>query len=175
MWPRSAMTSVQLRDGIGPGSSCVFVSITLIIVVGRARIAFYTKRHLERTSTEKVKTPTGYVQASTPEATAFDLVRYVESVGHLDNVATVFSELIEKLSGPRLLAAAKAGVKLSVVQRTGYLIDAVCGERVSAKLADWLTKQKPRPVLLRPDNPVGDAETNERWRIVVNEEIAADL
>ena len=79
------------------------------------------------------------------------------------------------MSGPRLLAAAKAGVKLSVVQRTGYLIDAVCGERVSAKLADWLTKQKPRPVLLRPDNPVGDAETNERWRIVVNEEIAADL
>ncbi len=83
--------------------------------------------------------------------------------------------MIEKLSGPRLLAAAKAGVKLSVVQRTGYLIDAVGGERVSAKLADWLSKQKPRPVPLRPDRPAGGGETNARWRVVVNEEIVPDL
>jgi predicted transcriptional regulator of viral defense system len=144
------------------------------IVVGRVRIVFYTKGHLERTPVETVKTPTGYVQVSTPEATAFDLVRYVQAAGHLDNVATVLGELIDTLSGPRLLSAARAGVELSVVQRTGYLIEAVGGVGATDKLAEWLTRQKPRVVPLRPDRPIDGAATNRRWQLAVNEEIEPD-
>ncbi len=62
-----------------------------VIEVGRVRIRFMKKAHLARTPTVGVKTPTGEMRVSTPEATALDLVRYPEHCGGLSNVATVLS------------------------------------------------------------------------------------
>lgn len=47
-------------------------------------------------SYQQLKTPTGYMNVSTHEMTAFDLVRYVKSAGYLNHVATILSELQEK-------------------------------------------------------------------------------
>lgn len=145
------------------------------IVVGRARLRFFVKRRIEDTSTTPAKTHTGYMQVSTPEATAFDLVRYVEATGHLDNVATVLAELVEKIESRRLVAAAKSGVELSVVQRTGYLLDLVGAARVTDRLAAWLAEQTPRPTPLRPDRPSDDATADDRWQLLVNEKVESDV
>ena len=67
---------------------------------GRARLRFFTKRHFEPTPTLQMKTETGSMRVSTPEATALDLVRYASSAGHLANVATVLAELAEKIDDP---------------------------------------------------------------------------
>ena len=115
------------------------------------------------------------MQVSTPEATAFDLVRYVEATGHLDNVATVLAELVEKIESRRLVAAAKTGVELSVVQRTGYLLDLVGAARVTDRLAAWLAEQAPRPAPLRPDRPSDDATADDRWQLLVNEKVEPDV
>lgn len=141
---------------------------------GRARIRFLVKRHIERTPTMDVKTETGSMRVSTPEATAIDLLRYVKGAGHLGNVATVLAELAERLDGRRLVEAAKAERELSCVQRLGYLLEQVGAEDVSAPLAEWLSEQRPRPVALRPDRPFEDASRNPRWSVLVNETVEVD-
>lgn len=142
---------------------------------GRARIRFMVKRHIKRTAMTRVKTPTGYINISTAEATAFDLVCYVERAGHLSNVATVLIELAESIDAERLAGAAEAGVELSVAQRLGYMLDQFAPGPLTGPLAGWLEKQKPRPVPLRPDRPSKDVPRDPRWLVFVNEQVEPDL
>src|ERR1017187_9916049 len=100
------------------------------ITVGRSRVRFFLKWRLSKTPTTEVKTETGSMRVSTPEATALDLVRYVESAGQLGNVATVLSELSERIDPGRLVVAARTEVELSVVQRLGFLLERFASPRV---------------------------------------------
>lgn len=143
--------------------------------VGRGKIDFYVKKHIEDTPVIQVKTHTGYMRVSSPEATAFDLVRYVDIVGHLDNVATVFAELAEKMDSTRLLFAAQAAVELSVIQRAGYILELVGANLLTASLATWLEKQKPRSTPLRPDCLNQQGTLNDRWHVIVNDVIESEI
>jgi hypothetical protein len=67
-----------------------------LIEVGWLRLRFVKKVHLAETPTRPVRTPTGDMKVSAPEATAFDLVRYPEHAGSLSNVATALAELAER-------------------------------------------------------------------------------
>lgn len=148
------------------------------IRVGRSALAFFVKRQVAQTPVDEVKTPTGSMRVSSPEATAFDLVRYVDAAGQLDNVATVLAELSEKLRARRLVAAAKAGVELSVVQRCGYLLDLVGAGALTNGLAAWVAEQRPRPTPLRPDrrpDRLGGGSLDARWKVVVNDQVEPDL
>lgn len=144
------------------------------ITVGRSRIRFYLKWRLAQTPTTEVKTETGAMRVSTPEATALDLVRYVAGAGQLGNVATVLSELSEKINPGRLVKAAQAEVELSVVQRLGFLLDRFASAGVAAPLAGWLATQRPRPVPLRPERKPKATEKDPRWQVLVNEHVEAD-
>ncbi len=59
------------------------------ILIGQWQIKFYTKTKIEKSSMMKLRTYTGYMDVSTPEATAFDLVRCVKASGYLQNSTTV--------------------------------------------------------------------------------------
>jgi len=144
------------------------------VTLGRGRLAWFVKRNITTTPTIAVKTHTGQMNVSTPEATAFDLLRYVDAAGQLDNVATVLAELAEKINGTRLVSAAKAGVELSVVQRTGYLLDLVGGKSLTNRLASWLERQRPRRTRLRPDRSVADGPIDARWHLLVNDTVEPD-
>ena len=141
---------------------------------GRARLRFFTKRRIERAATESMKTDTGSMVVSTAETTALDLVRYYEGAGYLDNVATVLTDLIERLDPARLAVAADAHVEVAVVQRLGYLLEQIGAEKHCTSLEAWLSAQKPYPVRLRPDRPQVDEPRNKRWQILVNDEVEAD-
>ncbi|HEY3414843.1 MAG TPA: type IV toxin-antitoxin system AbiEi family antitoxin [Armatimonadota bacterium] len=142
---------------------------------GRARIRFFMKRHLSTTPVIQVKTQTGTMRVSSPEATAIDLVRYARAAGHLGNVATVLADLAERLDANKLLHAAQCDVELTHIQRLGHLLDAVGAEEVARPLATWVAEQRPRHVLLRPDASQPTGKDDPRWRVVVNETIELDL
>ncbi len=144
--------------------------------VGRVHIAFVKKEGIENWPVERINTSTGTMAISTPEATALDLVRYASVAGHLSNVATVLSELAEKIDPSRLVAVVEAtGVEMTVVQRLGYLLDLVEMEDTAAPLAGWVSEQSPRFVLLRPGRAGADAPTDARWRVRVNADVEPDL
>jgi predicted transcriptional regulator of viral defense system len=108
---------------------------------------------------------------STPEATALDLIRYSGHAGGMSNVATVLSELAEKIAPDRLVEAARREADLAAAQRLGFLLDCVEASGKTEPLAAWVEQERPRPVALRPDREVHGAPKNRRWQVLVNEQI----
>jgi predicted transcriptional regulator of viral defense system len=143
--------------------------------VKRTRIRFFVKSRLAETPTMSIKTTTGMIPVSTPEATVFDLVRYSAGAAGLDNVATVLSELSERIDPKALLAAAKKEPELATVQRAGYLLNRFGHTPVTGPLAQWLAKQKIGSVPLRPERNPKTRKIDSRWHVIVNEKIEPDL
>lgn len=141
---------------------------------GRTKIRFFSKRYLTLTPTTTHKTRTGYMQISTPEATALDLVRYSFELGGLSSVAVVISELAERLKARELVRTAP-GFELSIVQRLGFVLDKLNMQKLSDPLSRWLLDQQPRVVSLHNRRSSADAvNISDRWRINVNEEFAIE-
>ncbi len=146
------------------------------IEIAQTRIRFITKKEVEKTPVQQVKTPTGYMQVSTPEATVLDLLRYVRLSGHLDNVTTAIVEMLDTINTPKLIQAAKLEKEFSYVQRLGYLIDRFSNNKVATKeLHQLLEKRRPGYIFLRPDQRKGIIEKNEKWNIFVNTEVELDI
>jgi predicted transcriptional regulator of viral defense system len=143
-------------------------------VAGRARLRFFRKRHMEHVPTMEVKTETGAMRVSTPEATALDLLRYLEGAGHLGNVATVLAELAERMEGQRLVEVAKLDGELSSAQRLGHILDQVGADEIGAPLAAWVASLRPRFVPLRSDRSTRGATKDARWHVLVNEKVEAE-
>jgi hypothetical protein len=144
-------------------------------VSGRARIRFFRKGRLERTPTTSLKTETGTMTVSTPEATALDLLRYLAPPGPLGDVATILAELAERLDAQRLVDAARAEGDLPTAQRLGYLLDLVGAGELAAGLADWIGAERARLVLLRADRSSRRGHKDPRWRVIVNEKVEAEM
>jgi predicted transcriptional regulator of viral defense system len=144
------------------------------IAVGRNRIRFIVKARLERTSVIEVKTVTGTMRVSTAEATALDLLRYVEHAGFLSNVATVLRDLAEACQPRRLVKAAEADGELAYAQRLGFLLDLVGVARLADPLAQWVETQRPSLARLNPAQPERAAPRDHRWRLIVNDSVEPD-
>ena len=124
---------------------------------GRVRIDFHKNRKVEKVPVVEVQTETGSMRVSTPEATAFDLVRFAAAAGHASNVATVLGELSEKLD-PAALAKLADSYAVPDVQRSGYLLEQLGKHDLAKPLADWLVKRRYRPIPLRPGKYIGKIE-----------------
>ncbi len=140
-----------------------------MIECGRTRLRFFAKRNFAKTLITKHKTRTGYMQVSSPDATALDLVRYSFELGGLSTVAVVISELAEHMR-PRELLKAAPGFELSVVQRLGFILDKLGKHKLSDPLSKWLLEQGPRLVLLTGDESAESAVVDYRWRVKADEE-----
>lgn len=144
------------------------------VTVGRTPLRFLYKRHQARTSTVAWKVETGTMLVSSPEATAFDLVRYPIAAGGLGNIVSVLAELAEKIDPERLLKAADAETELAAVQRCGLLLElAGAGDKIE-RLAAWIANRRPRTIPLRADRDAKGAPKSQRWRLLVNERIEVE-
>jgi predicted transcriptional regulator of viral defense system len=144
------------------------------VACGRVRIRFLGKRRHDQTLTVEIKTETGTMRVSTPEATAIDLVRYATVAGGLGNVATVLSELSERMDSDRLLEATRADGKVVLAQRLGYLLELVGAGASAEALAGYVEEANPRSTPLRPGKSTRGCTTHRRWRIFVNEQVEVD-
>jgi len=141
--------------------------------VGRSRIEFHSSRRVDSVPVTEVQTETGNMRVSTPEATAFDLVHYLQAAGQVGHVATVLAELAEELDG-RALAEAAALYPTPTAQRLGYLLDFLGEERRAEELHSWLAERRRRPVPLVPGEPAGELSSDPRWRVVTNAPVEVD-
>lgn len=133
---------------------------------GNVHIHFYGKGSFDRARLQDVKTPTGALKASAPETTAWDLVRYSGASGGLDHVATVLSELAEKLDAAELRDTAKRHGDVLVAQRLGCLLDQLGRRNLTKGLAALVQEAPVRP--LDPGAPVNGARESRKWRLLVN-------
>jgi predicted transcriptional regulator of viral defense system len=141
---------------------------------GRGRMRFFRKLALSSVPVVEVRTETGSMRVSTPEATALDLLRYLDAAGQVNHVATVLADLAEAMDPDRLLDAARLEQNVPNAQRLGFLLDLVGAGDMGAPLAEWVAERRPRYLALRPDRPLDHAVRDPRWRVLVNATVEAD-
>lgn len=145
------------------------------IALGHTRIIFYFNKKLMQIPTQSLKTDRGSLVLSTPEATAFDLLRYVHQSGSLNHVATILGEMAEKMHA-RALQKAALKFPLVYAQRLGYLLDYLGNEKLTEALAAYVKAQKPLlSPLLQPGKKIIQAEKNTKWQLIINETLEPDL
>lgn len=144
------------------------------IELGRVRIEFHVSRLVRDAATQRFQTETGTMAVSTPETTAFDLVRFPASAGYWSNVATVLAELAESLD-PALLAAGAKRVARSDSQRLGWLLDLIDAPKLANALARALEGERLVPTPLSSARDSTGALLDPRWGVLVNDDVESDL
>lgn len=145
------------------------------IHAGRNLIAFYYRKDMESIAAgiEDRKTDTGTMRVSGAALTAIDLLRYPQAAGGLDNVATVLTDLAEKIDGEQL-AALSATTERPVIQRLGHLLDrlghaarAEAMHTAAAARGPFRWTELDQSEARDPDFALPVQEKDERWRILV--------
>jgi predicted transcriptional regulator of viral defense system len=141
---------------------------------GKVRVDFIARKNVKEMPTNTINTLRGMLRVSSPETTAFDLVGYPHHSGGLDNVATILAELAERLDPAELARIAELS-PLTWAQRLGYLLDLVEMSDKTDALAGYLATKRLVATPLVPSQPIDGAEKNQRWQLLVNAEIEAEL
>lgn len=144
------------------------------IICGKVRVEFIARKNMEKIPTTDFKTPRGYLKISTPVATAFDLVGYPNHAAGLDNIVTVLAELVELIDGNDLRRIAELS-PIAWAQRLGYLLELVGAQDKTNALAAYIAQKKPVVVALVPSMPRKGITRLERWKLLVNTKLEADI
>jgi predicted transcriptional regulator of viral defense system len=141
------------------------------------RINYLTIKEIPIHYIEQLKTESGYVNVSSPELTATDLVQHEKNVGGLNRVATVLNELAEAIRPEKLNKAFLENIPIATIQRLGYLMDY---ELDNAVIANKLFEEMKTlgkvfyRIPLKSNKATKGYETNEKWKVVLNTEIEID-
>ena len=141
------------------------------------KINFNNKSVILTQYTEERKTPTSYIRISSPELTATDLIQFEKVIGGLNRASTVLYELAESCRFKKLKADFFEYVPTPIIQRLGYLLDE---ELDLKKQADDLYSTAGkfacsfRRTPLKNRKSIIGCPVNEKWKIIVNEQIEID-
>jgi predicted transcriptional regulator of viral defense system len=145
------------------------------IRAGRSAVSFYYRKNMAAASEgiEDRKTDTGRMKISSVELTMLDLVCYPHAAGGLDNIATIISDLADRIDAGKLVSMS-AAYERSVNQRLGCLLDRF-GELARAEALHaalphgpalrWIEFERSQAV--DPDLSSKHKERNVRWHVIV--------
>ena len=125
----------------------------------------------------KHKTQTGYINVSSPELTAIDLIENEKSIGGLNRVCTVLNELADVMNLDSLDDSFFKTSTIPVFQRLGYILVHIL-ERED--LAETLYSKigtaglKFRKVPFKINKPTEGCEVEKRWKVIINQKIEID-
>ncbi len=139
-----------------------------VINVGRVQVSFFVKGDIERTPTQQLAQAPALLWISTPEATAFDLIRYASRIGGIERAAETISLMLPKLRTRELERVLDAQDEPSVAQRLGFVLEVLGAKKLAAAVHHWL----PNKVTTVPLAPTKRKSKNmpviERWKVLNN-------
>jgi predicted transcriptional regulator of viral defense system len=144
------------------------------IQCGAVRIAFMARKRLTGVAVQSFNTPRGTVLVSSPEATALDLVGYADHAGGLNQVATVLSELAERID-PEKFAAAARTAPVAWAQRLGYLLEHLGFGAKTPALKDYVREHAKQSTALLPKALRARSRRNKGWKLYVNAKVKAEV
>lgn len=142
------------------------------IRVGNVRIRFFGKGSFDCPATVDVKTPTGYMKVSSPETTAWDIVRYPRAAGGFDHAVTVLAELSEKIDPVKMREVVNRHDEVVVAQRLGYIFEQISRRRLARELAGQVQGAPMRA--LNPAAPIKDVRESRKWGLWLNADVEAE-
>lgn len=92
------------------------------VQLGRVRVQFFVKRAVARTPVQAITSANAPLVASTPEATAVDLVRYANRVGGLSRAAETIAPLVARLKRGALVRALEVDGEAPSAQRLASIL-----------------------------------------------------
>jgi predicted transcriptional regulator of viral defense system len=146
------------------------------IINKKQRILFFSKQKLITEGIIQKKTVSGYLNVSSPELTAFDLLDNIKKFG-INRITTVLQELYEEMLPSRLSKMAKFIDNKANIQRLGYILDTIVGEdaeKLTNTLYGILSKTTVVPVPLSPVK-TRRGTIDGKWKIIINMQIEPDL
>lgn len=139
--------------------------------IGRVRLRFHQTRHLEERDTVRVAGSEAMLTVATVNQCAVDLVDSPAWGGGFSNVATVLAELSD-LDGVQVAQLADRRAR-PIAQRLGWLLEHAEAE-VDLGPLEALLRLGKRTVLLDA-RQARRGERDERWGVVVNTHVEADV
>jgi predicted transcriptional regulator of viral defense system len=137
-------------------------------------INFLVKKQWDESDVVKKSSDAGYINVSSPELTALDLLYYSSKVG-INRAFTVLEELYEEMNAIRLTHTARQYPQTAAIQRLGYLLDCeLKSEKLSRSLHRVLERRKSFLTPLVASGP-RKGETDHKWNIIVNSKVEGDL
>ncbi len=136
------------------------------IEVGRMRLQFFVKRTVELTPTQPLANAFAPLQISTPEATAFDLIRYAPRIGGIGRATETIAPLLPLMRPTELRRVLKIEDETATAQRLGFVLEKLKAPKLAAVVEDWL----PLNLIFVPLAPGlhGDVPEIKRWGILNN-------
>jgi hypothetical protein len=134
--------------------------------VGRIRLQFFVKRAVERTPARALANAFAPLRVSTPEATAYDLIRYAPRIGGIGRVAETIAALLPLMRPAGLRRVLRIEDDAATAQRLGFVLDKLAAADLAGTVADWLPAS-PASVPLVPGLR-GKAPESRRWRVIDN-------
>ena len=140
------------------------------IEIGRLRVRFFVKRGIEKTPTNAPPNAFAPIRVSTPEATAFDLVRYASGIGGMGRAVETLGPLLTLIRVPELKRVLDVENETTTGQRLGYVIEKAGNKALAKAIRDWLPSQMSVVPLASSNADQATARINQRWRIIENAE-----
>jgi len=133
------------------------------------KIRFTVRSHMPQTGIEEKKTPAGYINISSPELTALDLITHLKQSGGISTVTSVIEELAESMTPEKLNEAAQQIVPVTALQRLGYLLENILDEKdLSDALYPLLQSGSFFHIPLSPAESKSNCPINKKWKIYIN-------
>jgi predicted transcriptional regulator of viral defense system len=161
-----------------PMEYCLMVKKTPLRKIRNNKLAikFVVKKDWSEDDIIQKQTEAGYINVSSPELTALDLMFYSYSAGGKSMVLTIISELIETIKPGKLYQTAKRYKHLPTVQRLGFMIDQyIVNEKVSNALKKLIDEVNPRVIPFSVKHPIEGFAINSKWQVIPNLELESDI
>lgn len=138
------------------------------INAGRIQVRFFVKRGIQRTPTQQPVGAVAPLLVSSPEATAYDLIRYATSIGGIERAAETIRPLLPLLRARELKRVLGAENEPAIAQRLGFVIEA-CGNKSLAKVVrDWLPDELTLVTLTPIKGNRDSLPLVKRWQVLNN-------
>ena len=151
------------------------------ILLDGLTIEFVTKNDFGDDGIDKVAGEGGYFNLSRPELTVIDLIRFPKKSGHLNNIATVYEDLTERLDMKKFSAVCLSSrTPTSALQRIGFIFETILDRSDIAKIIYQVfirrTASRIRLSTYSGDKkePAVSESFNKKWKLYVNTVVEPD-
>jgi predicted transcriptional regulator of viral defense system len=134
---------------------------------GKSRVQFVRRKDVDRTPLLERDAMEGALRIASPEATALELVGYVDQCGGLAHVVSVLSELADALDPEKLVSLAPQS-PIAWTQRLGYLLDVSDNRGLANALVPVVQEHARDFAPLVRALPKAGAKRLSRWKLAVN-------
>lgn len=141
--------------------------------VGRQRLRFFVKSDCAASAVQQAPRAFAPMKVSTPETTAFDLVRYAPRLGGIDRTAETLAPMLDLLHPARLKSVLAAEDEISTMQRLGFLLETMGQAKLAAAVETCLPSRCAWIPLAVGATCPSDAPRHQRWHVVENAAITS--